>query len=419
MTTPADMHRGWALRAYLGATYALTPFAGPVLRRRLAKGKEHTDRWREKLGHGLAPRPQGRLVWLHGVGLGEVMSLRGLITRMAARDPDLQFLVTSTTRVSAEVFARNLPRRTLHQFLPLDLPGPRRRFLDHFRPDLCIWAEQDLWPGFVSDLAQRGIPQAVVAARMNARSFRSHNRGSSLFRDLYGAMRQVTAQDKATAEHLKALGARATVTGSLKPAAPELSFDAAALEKLSSNTKDRLVWAVAPAHPQDAAIAKAAHAELRKVDPTSLLIIAPRFPETWEDATLPHLSAGQMPKADDPIWLCDTFGDLGLVYRLSQAVLIGGTFSDVEGHNPWEAAQLGNAIFHGPRTANFAADFTQLIGAGASVLVEDATDLAKALQANNFTALTNNAKTCVMTASKATDALVDQLCALLDPADAN
>ena len=158
------MRRGGLLRAYLVTSYLFPLFAGRVLRKRIARGKEHPTRWIEKQARGLAPRPDGPLIWLHAVGLGEVLSLRGLIAIMADQAPDASFLVTSTTRASAVVFARNLPPRTIHQFLPLDAPSYRRRFLDHFQPNLCIWAEQDIWPGFVSDLNRRAIPQAVVAA---------------------------------------------------------------------------------------------------------------------------------------------------------------------------------------------------------------------------------------------------------------
>jgi hypothetical protein len=123
-----------------------------------APGKELADRWREKLGQATAARPEGPLVWLHAVGLGEVLALRGLIAAMAELAPEVEFLVTSTTRGSAEVLAGNLPPRTRHQFLPLDAPRYLARFLDHWRPALSVWAEQDIWPGAVVATARRGIP---------------------------------------------------------------------------------------------------------------------------------------------------------------------------------------------------------------------------------------------------------------------
>lgn len=411
------MHRGIALRIYLGLSYLFPMVARPILRRRLARGKEDPKRWMEKCGMDLASRPQGTVIWLHAVGLGEVLSLRGLINRLGTQRPDLSFLVTSTTRASAEVFAKNMPPRTVHQFLPIDAPRFRRRFLDHFQPDLCVWVEQDLWPGFVSDIAARGIPQCIIAARMNATSAKSHQRARSLYRDLYQAMAIVTAQDADTALHLNQLGAKTDVTGSLKPAAPALAADAAAISQLKAKTAGRFVWAAAPAHPDDIAIALAAHQVLRSTDPTALLIIAPRFPESLIELPGPRWSNAKMPEASDPVWLCDTLGDLGLVYGAAKAVLIGGTFADVEGHNPWEAAVLGCATLHGPRTANFRADFAMLDDADASISVVNGDDIAAALTATDLAKIAQNADACVNAASLRTDALATRLINLLDSPD--
>ena len=149
---------GAQLRLALALSRAIPLFAPALLRRRLQQGKELPDRWREKLGEPSLPRPEGPVIWLHSVGLGETLALRGLIVALSAQAPTAQFLVTSTTRGSAEVIAQNLPPRTRHQFLPLDAPAYLTRFLDHWRPALSIWAEQDLWPGAVTATAARGIP---------------------------------------------------------------------------------------------------------------------------------------------------------------------------------------------------------------------------------------------------------------------
>lgn len=413
MTTPVKMQRGLALRAYLAASHLIPLVAAPALRRRLRRGKEDPQRWREKLANGLPARPDGPLVWLHAVGLGEVLSLRGLITRMAAADPALSFLVTSGTATSAKVFAKNAPPRTTHAFLPLDAPRYRRRFLDQLRPDLCIWAEQELWPGYVSDLALRGIPQCLVAARMLEASFQKHQKAASLYGDLYDAMALVTAQDEITAGHLRQLGATAEVTGSLKPAAPALACDMDKLERLKAQLADRFVWAVAPAHPADMALAMQAHETLRKTSPDALLIIAPRFPDQDTGVTAPRRAAGQVPGPNDPVWLCDTFGELGLIYRLTEAVLVGGTFSDIAGHNPWEAAALSNALFHGPRVANFQVDFAQLQAVGAAQAVNDADHLAKLLSTGSLDTWAAAARAAITQAASQTDALAQQLVAMV------
>jgi 3-deoxy-D-manno-octulosonic-acid transferase len=407
----SKMRRGGLLRLYLAASYLLAPLSTRILRKRLARGKEHPSRWTEKQARGLVPRPDGTLIWLHAVGLGEVLSLRGLITRIAAQAPDVHFLVTSSTRASAEVFARNMPPRTIHQFLPIDAPPYRRKFLDHFQPDLCIWTEQDLWPGFVCDIKRRGIPQAVIAARMAEKSYRSHRKVKGLYCDLYRAIDLVTAQDDDTAKHLRSLGADVRVTGSLKPSAPALICDMQELDALQERLAQRMVWAVAPSHPADEEIALAAHDIVRETHSDALLIIAPRFPDRRDEfAThIPRKSLGQRPEVSDPIWLCDTFGDLGLIYRAAQAVMIGGTHDATQGHSPWEALVLHSAVCHGPMTANFTPDYAQLHTAHAATQISDAKQLAHFVVNGALDAQTQRADDCLLAADAQTTQLAADL----------
>jgi 3-deoxy-D-manno-octulosonic-acid transferase len=378
---------GPALRAYLVASRAIPLLARPVLRRRLARGKELPARWREKLGEPGLPRTEGPLVWLHAVGLGETLALRGLIAAMADQAPGLEFLVTSGTRGSAEVFGANLPPRTRHQFLPLDAPSYLQRFLDHWRPAMSVWAEQELWPGAVVATARRGIPLALVNARMNAASFARRKRGAGLFADLLARFALIAAQDEGTARHLKALGARGVrVTGSLKAAAPPLAADAQLLEQLRPGLAGRAVVLLASSHAEDEAVAIAA---LSAAQPRPLLLIAPRDPVRGEEIAAritaqglcaTRRSAGQGPDAE--VWIVDTLGEMGLWYRLSPTTLIGGSFGRTEGHNPWEPAALGSAILHGPRVANFATDYARLHAANAAQLV-NAETLGAAMTADH------------------------------------
>ena len=367
--------KGAQLRLVLALTRAIPLVAPTILKRRLARGKDLPDRWREKLGEPSLSRPEGPLIWLHAVGLGETLALRGLIAALADQSPNTQFLVTSTTRASAEVMAANLPPRTRHQFLPLDAPGYLTRFLDHWRPALSVWAEQDLWPGAVTATAARGIPLALVNARMNAEAYARRRRWTGLYADLFARFRLITAQDDATARHLQALGAKGIhVTGSLKAAAPPLAADPDKLAETREALTGRNPVLLASSHPEDEFVALSA---LRAAHPRPCLLIAPRDPHRGAEIatraaehgrTATRRSAGQGPTAD--VWIVDTFGEMGLWYRLCATCLIGGTFGPTEGHNPWEPAALGSAILHGPRVANFAADFAALHEAGAAQAVQ-------------------------------------------------
>ncbi len=394
-----------------------------ILRRRLARGKEDPERWQEKLGRPSSERPEGALVWLHAVGLGEVLALRGLIEAMARIDPALSFLVTSTARSSAKVAGANLPARTLHQFLPLDAPQYLARFLDHWRPDLAVWSEQDIWPGAVAAAHARGIPQALVNARITAASARRRGVATALYRDTLSRFALIAAQEEGTALRLKDLGAASVrVTGSLKSAAPPLSADPDALAELGDALAGRKVWVAASTHPGDEAEAIAAAIALRD-DPAELLILVPRDPARADEigqrlarADLPFArrSAGEVPGPETAVWLADTYGELGLWYRLADRALIGGGFDAIGGHNPWEAACLDTAILHGPDVSNFAADYAALHAAGAAREVAPGA-LADALRAPDLAEMAQRARSLVDGARGALDPLAADLLALMGP----
>ena len=383
---------GALLMVYLGLMHLAAPVAQWHLKRRLARGREDPARWQEKLGHAGLSRPKGPLIWLHAVGVGEVLALRGLITEMAHQRPDLQFLVTSSTLSSAVALARNPAHpNVMHQFLPLDATPFVARFLNHWRPDLAIWAEQDLWPGLVVATHRRAIPLALINARMNTRAFRARARFGAIFRDLFARFALLAAQDRITARHIAQLspGARVQVTGSLKPACPALACDQATLDDLTHALAGRDLWCAAPTHSMDEAVVLTAHALHRKTVPNSLLILVPRAPErggaianACQAAGLPAIqrSAGGVPHAETAVWVADSFGELGLWYRLCQTVLIGGSFGPTGGHSPWEALRLGAAVLHGPNTDNFTQDYAALQAADGCVKVADAKCLAAALQ---------------------------------------
>ncbi len=376
-----------ALRSYLAFSHIATPLYHAGLKLRLKRGKEHPDRYREKLGYATHPKPDSEIIWLHGVGLGEVLALRSLIRSLHQYKPEQQFLVTSSTRASAEVFNKHCPDNTVHQFLPVDAKAPVMRFLNHWQPVLSVWAEQDLWPAMVYHTSCRHIPLALVNARMNQSSYQSRARAASLYRDLYHRFAWVSAQDHDTALHLRQLGADASVGGSLKASAVQLADNKATREQFEQQLGNRPVWLLASSHVQDEALAIQTHRQLLEHTPDALLIIAPRLidrkPEiinAVRDKGLSINTRSDKQHADDAqVYLADTFGEMGLWYRVSHCALIGGSNSDIQGHNPWEAAALHCAIAHGPNTDNFGDDYQSLHKNNAAVQINNPEDLTALL----------------------------------------
>jgi 3-deoxy-D-manno-octulosonic-acid transferase len=344
-----------------------------------------------------------------------------MIAALAAKDSGLSFLITSTAQSSMQVLAANLPPRTLHQFMPLDAPQYIAAFLAHWRPNLSVWAEQDLWPNAAVMSARAGIPLAMINARINAASHARRARVRGLYTSVLRNFDLVAAQDIGTAAYLRDLGAAAPIISpSLKAAAPPLAVQQGAPEAHSAQIAGRSAWLLASSWPQDEEVALHVQRARLQTDPSALLIIAPRditrAPSIAAHAaqlglaaacrtTHPHIAP------DVQVYIADTFGEMGLWYRLCRTALIGGTFGPTEGHNPWEAAVLRCAILHGPRTANFANDYAQLAAENAALCVDE-TSLQSALDADHC-AMAQRAQALTTAAQDSLAPLAAQLIALM------
>lgn len=412
---------GLALRSYLLLSRITPPLMRVVLKRRLKRNKEHPTRYTEKLGITSDLRPAGTLVWMHGVGLGEVLALRGLIVSLHKKNSDLSFLVTSSTKVSAEVFSSNMTPNTIHQFLPLDAMSYVTKFLNHWQPDISVWAEQDLWPAMVVKTHQRNIPLIIVNARMNEKAYQSRARLGSLYADLYKRFNSISAQDQSTAKHMNQLGARATVGGSLKTAATPLADNPDKRIEFSKCIAHRQCWLLASSHHEDEALAISAHKTLTLRHPTALLIIAPRLTNRHHEIigqcnkynmNVATRSTDEPLQAHHNIYLADTFGEMGIWYRLVRAAFIGGSMSPVQGHNPWEAVALNCTVIHGPNVDNFSSDYATLQQHAAAICVTNKEQLLTTLEDNaGLQQACTNAKNLIAMQHSTISAIADQLIA--------
>lgn len=379
-----------ALTWYRGLTRLAAPFLPAVLARRARKGKEDAARRNERLGRPALPRPEGVLVWMHGASVGESLVLASLTDALLDLRSDLHILVTSGTVTSAEILSGRLPPRAVHQYVPADTPGATARFLDHWRPNLAVFAESELWPNLIVGAARRGIPLVLVNARMNERSLRSWRRRQDTARWLLGRFDWIGAADSRTRDGLEDLtGHPVTLAGNLKLEALPLPAPPEELARLADRLGDRPVWLAASTHEGEDEIVLDAHKRLLAEHPAALLILAPRHPERAPaiarkiaDAGLAaeRRSEGADPDAQCQVWLADTLGEMALWYALAPAALIAGSLlPDIGGHNPVEASQAGAAVITGPHAASFDDLYAAYRRHGAAIEIHDSGTLAGAV----------------------------------------
>ncbi len=379
-----------ALRLYRALTVLLSPFAGMWLRRRALRGKEDPRRIGERFGRTRAVRPPGPLVWLHGASVGEGLMLRSLALGVAAAKPETAVLITTQTQTAASLLAP-APAGVgawIQQMAPIDTPGAVRRFVRHWSPDLAVFGEGEIWPNLIFETGRAGAKTALVNARMSARALAGWRRRPGSARALFGRFDLILAADERTGDGLSALlGRPVSALGNVKASAPPLDAPPGALEAFQTVLADRPVFLAASTHPGEEALALEARAILRDRFPDLFTIIAPRHPERAEE--IAALAAGcktrfrsqtPRPSADTDVFIADTIGEMGIWYRLANAVYLGGGHAPgVGGHNPIEPARLGKTALSGPSVANFEPVFERLAAAGAARFVDDAPALAAAV----------------------------------------
>ncbi|MBC7907501.1 MAG: 3-deoxy-D-manno-octulosonic acid transferase [Rhodospirillaceae bacterium] len=416
-----------------GLYRALTILGGPLighyLKRRMARGKEDPARFGERLGRPGQPRPQGPLVWLHAASVGESLSLLPLVERLSGR---MNVLMTTGTVTSAKLMAERLPAGAIHQFVPVDRPAFVRAFLDHWRPDLVLWAESDFWPNLLDGIHRRPIPLVLVQGRISPKSFANWQKAPRFIRRMLSSFTLCLGQTPGDAERLAALGApKVACAGNLKMAMAPLPGDEAELARLRQTAGQRPLWLAASTHSgEEAAIARV-HKTLAQRFPGLLTIIVPRHPHRGAaiaaevaamGLTVTLRSVSAEPAGD--IHIADTMGELGLFYRLAPIVFMGKSLGGSQGgQNPFEPACLGAAVLFGPHMTNFPEMAPAMVECGAAEQVADEAALAAAVgtllaDPTVLTARRHAAQAWAESEASVLDAVLEMLAPLLQQAEA-
>lgn len=383
------MSERWARAALTGYRWlgsAIYPFVGGYLSMRAAKGKEEHARRRERYGYASAERPPGPLVWFHAASVGETSAVIPLIEEVSERG--INVVLTTGTVTSATIARNRLSPEIIHQYVPLDLRTAVRRFLDHWKPDLAIFAESEIWPVTILELGARRIPQVLVNGRLSDRSYGRWSRRPSLAEALLENMSHVVAQTDVDAERFRTLGARpVTVSGNLKVDTNAPPYDPADLDALKRRIGERVTWAAISTFEGEEAIAADVH-EFIRPHHGALTIVVPRHPDRADQIEamlhdrglkVARRSRNDVVDGTTDIFLGDSIGEMGLYLRLTELVFVGRSMTGEGGQNPLEPAMLGCAVLSGRNVQNFRETYQRLLKNGGGKIVRDGEMLSKAV----------------------------------------
>lgn len=348
----------------------------------------------ERLGFDEADRrvTRGPVIWVHGASLGEVTAARPLINAALKRDPQLEFIVTANTATGRSAVTAWGLQRVRAAFAPLDYRFVQRRFLGRWMPDALIVIENEIWPNRFVCCAKANIPVVLVGARLSEKSARLWRVfGARFGKAVFGSIGYLGALDPTSEERLRLLGVPERAIGPnilLKGSVSAKSGDTKELTQLRQVFERESTFLAASTHDGEESTILRAFVQCRAAFGDLRLIIAPRHPDRGDaiaglihgaGLTVARRSLGENPARAD-VYLADTLGEMGLWFQLAGISFIGGSFVPKGGHTPFEPAQFGTAILHGPYTENNAAAYGALATGGGALPLTSAQDLAHTLR---------------------------------------
>ncbi len=370
-------------------------------------------------------RPSGPLIWVHSGTDATATQSHELIRVADENNPDLEFLITGHTAGAAPDDAPPM----IQQDTPDDTPAMARLFLDHWRPDACIFFASALCPALITEAYSRKIPLFLIGDNPLEAGLADAGLRSSLAQALLQRFRHVFAVSSELAAHFGRHGApdrKVTLIGPLSQGSTALPCDDAALRNLAHMIAGRPTWLAADVAQSEDDLIVSAHARTARLSHRLLLILEPDLPERGPELAASLRAADwhvALRSDDDPIeddtqiLIADRSGELGLWFRLAPVSVMGRTFHVADGPDPFLPAELGSAVVHGPRTNAHAAHYARLTAAKAACAVEDTKSLSKTLtrllSPENSAAMAHNGWDVSTAGAVATETVVRHLLATL------
>jgi len=421
---------GLSLKIYSAGTRLLRYALPTLLWVRERQGKEDPARRSERYGVASLPRPAGPLMWLHAASVGETNAVLPLIEKLLARRSDVSILLTTGTLTSAALARRRLGPRAFHQYIVHDAPACVASFLDHWKPNLGVFAESEVWPNLIMAASERKIPLALVNARMSRKSSDGWRRIKGMARALFSRFDLVLAQNDQLARTFTSLGARhVRALGNLKIDAPPPVVDAVELDRLRQALSGRRIMVAASTHDPEEGVVADAHIILARRMPGFCTIIAPRHPARAraiadmlkaKGLSVARRSLGELPDAATDVYVADTIGELGTLYALTNIAFIGGSLIPHGGQNPIEAIGHGAVVLTGPNWSNFRDFYRALLRHKGAREVKSAEELAAAVETvleeeGEMQRMRQGAQAALASLSGALDGTIEALAGMLPP----
>ncbi|MDO6486279.1 lipid IV(A) 3-deoxy-D-manno-octulosonic acid transferase [Colwellia sp. 6_MG-2023] len=366
----------FALLIYRILLLLLTPIILLALLFRSFSNSQYRQRLSERFGFTsstiLLNKQNTKGIVVHAASVGEVIAITPFVELLLQQYPTYPITITTFTPTGSAQVKKHFGSRVQHTFLPLDILPCTSLFLNRLQPQLMIFMETELWPNLISQCANKRIKLLLINGRLSANSMKSYQKISTLITPTLNHFDKILCQSHDNLDNFLQLGAesdRCQVSGNLKF---DISLNATTEDKQRTLAQflppHRPIWLVASTHQGDEEIALAAYNVIQEKFPQLLLVLVPRHPERFSSVAKLCINQGySLAKRSESeqvtnhnIWLLDTLGELIAAYALADIVTMGGSFSDIGGHNPLEPALFKKPIIVGNDMKNFTDILLQL-----------------------------------------------------------
>jgi len=322
--------------------------------------------------------PDKKLIWMHGVSIGEALSAVNFSVFMASKGFEIFFTVK--TRGAYEI----LKSKGLNViYVPFDVPCLIKKFLNIFDPALVMFFESEIWPNTISEIKKSHKPLYLMNARMSQRSFNRWKFFRRTLKKILVKFNIIISQTPMDSVRFKYFSPNNVMhVGNLKYATEKIELE----EKFGP----RIMIVAASTHMGEEEIVLEAYNRLVELFGKSiLLVLVPRHITRVQGEILPiikkypleyqlHSNSKKIKDSTD-VYIVDTFGELNNFYKKSKIAFVGGSLvNHVGGHNIFEAAIRKNVILHGPFMANQME--MRILFKDCSFEVSDADELYKTLK---------------------------------------
>ena len=340
----------------------------------------------------VADRPEDELVWCHAPEPGSLLAIQDLATRLCRSRSGLRVLITLPKDDAGAKRPASTHADVIIDDLPDDHPTSVAAFMDHWKPNACIWAWGKLRPNLILAAAQRHCPLFLIDADSGGFDGRRDRWMGDLTFDLLSHFSAIFARSDAGFTRLVRLGLsrdHIEMTSALQPGGQALPCIDSDMADLSATLVGRPVWFANQILEDELSTVLRAHRQALRLSHRLLLIVMPAdprqadsFAKTMTDQEFRVFRWGEQgyPDSSTQIMLADDPAEIGLFYRLAPVSFLGSSLhSGPGGCDPFEAAALGSAVLYGPKVRRFLPSYTRLAAEGAARIVNDATALGTAV----------------------------------------